>query len=109
MEFGIIYLCTSVDLSPSESSHAGRALKLVKESTLKYNILFATFASQATGAAKYGFDSSVASFQETSEQALKMLDIALSKPIRLEVLLEELQTISEGAFDMIMCDHHMSF
>ena len=106
MEFGIIFLHSSVD--PSPFSHAGHALRLLKKSKLESNILFATFASEATGTVKYGFDSSVASFQETSGQALKMFDIALGKPVRLGFLLEELQTIPEEAFNMIMCDLHLS-
>ena len=108
MKFGIIYLCTSVDQSPSESSHTGRALKLVEQSRLKSNILFATFTSEVPGTVEYGFDGSVASFQETSEQAFKMLDIALENPVRLHLLLEELQTISEGGFNMIMWDLRLS-
>ena len=94
MQFGIIYLRNS---SLSESSHAGRALELVKQSGLKSNAVFATFASEATGAVEYGFDGSVASFQETRGQALKMFDIALRNPISFDLLLEELQTMSEGA------------
>ena len=108
MQFGIIYLRTSVDPSPSASSHAGRILKLVKQSRLQSNILFATFASEAMGTVKYGFDSTVASFQETSGHAREMFDIALRKPVEVGFLLEELQTISKGAFDMIMCDLHLS-
>ena len=108
MQFGIIYLCSSVNPSPSESSHAGRALKSIKQSELHSNILFGTFASQATGTAKYGFDSSVASFQETSRHAQEMFDIALRKPVEVGLLLKELQIISEEAFDMIMCDLHLS-
>ena len=108
MQFGIIYLRSSVDPSPSESSHAGRMLKLVKQSRLQSNILFATFASKAMGTVKYDFDSSVASFQETSGHARDMFDIALRKPVKFGFLLEELQTISKGAFDMIMCDLHLS-
>ena len=104
MEFGIIYLCSSVHLSPSESSYAGRALKLLKESELKSNILFATFASEATSTVKYGFDGSVAS---ESGHAQEMFDIALGKPVRLSLLLKELQIISEGTFKMIMCDLHL--
>ena len=79
-------------------------LKLVKQSTLNSKVLFATFTSQATGAAKYGFDSSVTSFQETRGHALEMFNIALRMPVGLNFLLQELQTISIGAFDMIMCD-----
>ena len=97
MQFGIIFLHCLIHPSPSEPSHAGHALKLVKQSRLKSNALFATFASEATGTVKYGFDGSVASFQETSGQALKMFDIALRNPVRLDPLLEELQTISEVA------------
>ena len=103
MQFGIIYLCTSIHPS-SESSHAGRTLKLVKQSRLKSNILFATFTSKAPGIVEYGFDGNVASFQETSGHAREMCDIALRKPVKLGFLLKELQTISKGAFDMIMCD-----
>ena len=91
MQFGIIFLRSSVN--------AGRALELVKQSRLKSNALFATFASEATGTVEYGFDGSVASFQETSGQASKMFDIALLNPVRLDLLLEELQTISEGAIN----------
>jgi hypothetical protein len=93
MQFGIIFLHSSIHPSPSQ----GRALELVKQSRLKSNALFATFASEATGTAKYGFDGSVASFQESSGQALKMFNNALRNPVRLDLLLEELQTISEGA------------
>ena len=96
MQFGIIFLRSSVHPSPSEHSYAGRALEFVKKSRLKSNILFATFASEATGTIEYGFEGSVVSFQETCEQALKMFDIALGNPVRLDLLLEELQTISEG-------------
>ena len=93
MQFGTIHLRNP---SLSEPSHAGRALELVKQSGLKSHALFATSASEATGAVEYGFDGSVASFQETREQALKMFDIALRNPISLD-LLEKLQTMSEGA------------
>ena len=94
MQFGIIYLR---DPSPFEPSHAGHALKLVDQSKLKSNALFATFASEPTDTIEYDFDGSVASFQETSGQALKMFDIVLRNPIRLDFLLEELQIISGGA------------
>ena len=98
MQFGIIYLRTSrAHPSSFEHSLAGRALELVKQSKLNSNTLFATFASGETGTLEYGFDGSVASFQETSEQALKMFDIALCNRVRLDILLEEQQTISEGA------------
>ena len=60
------------------------------------------------GTVKYGFDSSVASFQETSGHAQEMFDIALREPVGLGRLLKELQIISKGAFDMIMCDLHLS-
>ena len=66
------------------------------DTTFSCSSLYATFASDATGTVKYGFDSSVASFQETSGQSLKMFDIALGEPVRLDLLLEELQTFSEG-------------
>ena len=105
MQFGIIYLRSGVHPLSFEQFHA---LELVKQSRLKSNTLYATFASDATGTVKYGFDSSVASFQETSGQALKMFDIALGEPVRLDLLLEELQTFSEGAFNMIMYDLHLS-
>ena len=82
---------------PSEPSHAGRALELVKQSGLESNALFATFASEPIGTIEYGFDGSVVSFQDTQEQALKMFNIALRKPISLDLLLAELQTISKGA------------
>ena len=108
MQFGIIYLCSSVDPLPSESSHAGRVLKLVKQSKLQSNILFATFASEAMGTVQYGFNSSVASFQGTRGHALEMFNIALRKPVGLGLLLEELRIISKGAFDMIMCDLHLN-
>ena len=91
-QFGIIFLRSSLHPVPS---HAGRALEAVKQSRLKSNILFVTFASEATGTVEYGFDRSVASFQETGGQALKMFDIALRNPVGLD-LLEELQNI-EGA------------
>ena len=106
MEFGIIFLRSPVH--PSPFSHAGHALRLLKKSKLESNVLFATFASEAPGTVEYGFDGSVASFQETSEQALQMFDTSLSKPVRLGLLLEEVQTISKGAFKMIMCDLHLS-
>ena len=98
-QFGVIFLRSSVHPSPSEHSHVGRALELVKQSGLNSNTLFATFVNEAlaTGTIEYGFDGSVASFQETTEQAFKMFNIALSKPIKLDLLLKELQTISEGA------------
>ena len=97
MEFGIIYLRSGVHPLSFEQFHA---LELVKQSRLKSNTVYATFASDATGTVKYGFDSSVsASFQETTGQALKMFDIALGKPVGLDFLLEELRTISEGAFN----------
>ena len=83
-------------------------LNSIKQSTLKSNILFATFASQATDTTKYGFDSSVASFQETRGHALEMFNIALRKPAGLDPLKKNLQIISEGSFDMIMCDFHLS-
>lgn len=95
MIFGIIYLRSRVH--PPSSELGGRALELVKQSGLQSNILFASFASEATGTVKYGFDGSVASPQETSEQALEMFDIALGKPVKLDLLLEELRTISEVA------------
>ena len=69
--------------------------KLLKQSRLKSNALFATFASEATGTVKDGFDDSLV-FQETSGQALKMFDIVLRNPVSRDLLLEELQTISEG-------------
>ena len=97
MQFGVIFLHGSV-LHPS-SSQAGRALELVKQSGLKSKTLFATFASEATGTIGYDFDGSVASFQETSEQASKMFDIALRNPVTLDLLLAELQTISEGVIN----------
>ena len=92
-QFGIIFLRSSLHPVPS---HAGRALEAVKQSRLKSNILFVTFASKATGTVEYDFDRSVASFQETGGQALKMFDIALRNPVGLDLLLEELQNI-EGA------------
>ena len=93
MQFGIVFLRSS---SPS---HAGHMLELVKhwQSGLKSNTLFATFASETTGTAKYGFDGSVASFQETRGQASNMFDIALRKPVGLDLLLKQLQIILEGA------------
>ena len=98
MKFGIVFLGSSVHPSSSEHSHAGRALELVKQSGLKSNTLFATFASEPTGTIEYGFDGSVVSFQDTQEQALKMFNIALCNPVRLDLLLEEpLQIISVGA------------
>ena len=96
MKFGIIVLRSSVHPSPSEPSHAGRTFELVKQSRLKSNALFATFASEATGTIRYDLDGSVASFQKTSEQALELFDCALDKPVSLESLLEELQAISDG-------------
>ena len=86
MQFGIIFLP-----SPSEPSHA--VLELVKQSRLKSNALFATFASEATATAEN--DGLV--FQETSAQALQMFDIVIRNPVSLDLLLKELQTISEGA------------
>lgn len=80
----------------SELSDAGPALELVKQSGLKSNAILATSASEATGAVEYGFDGSVASFQETTEQALEMFNIALHNPVSLNLLLDELQNISEG-------------
>ena len=71
-------------------------MELVQHSELKSNTLFATFASGATATVEYGFNGSVASFQDTKEQASKMLDIALRNPVGLDALLEELQTISEA-------------
>lgn len=98
MQFGIIFLHDSVYPPPSEVPHAGCALECVKQSGLQSNILFATFASQATGAVKYGFDSNVASFQGTSGHTTQeMFDTALGMPVELSLLLEELQTISVGA------------
>ena len=91
MLFGIIYLHNP---SPSKPSRPGRALKLLERSGLKDNALFATFASEATGTVQYGFNSS---FQKTGEQALEMFDTALGKPVELDLLLKELQTISKGA------------
>lgn len=93
---GIIYLGSRPHPSSFEHFHAWRASELVKQSGLKSIILFATFAGEATGTVKYGFDDSVASFQETGGQALKMFDIALRNPVGLDLLLEELQNI-EGA------------
>ena len=93
MQFGIIFLHDSVHPSLSEPPHGA----CVKQFGLKSNTLFATFAGEALGAVEYDFNGSVASFQETKEQALKMFDIALSKPVGLDKLLEEQQTISEGA------------
>ena len=87
MQFGIIFL-------PSPS-HAGSVSELIKQSKLKSNALFATFASEATGTVKDGFDDSLV-FQETSGQALKMFDIVLRNPVNRDLLLTELQTISEG-------------
>ena len=78
------------------TSHAGPALDLVKQSGLKSHTLFATFANEATGTVEYGFDGSVYSFQETREQALEMFDIVLRNPVSRDLLLKELQTISEG-------------
>ena len=79
------------------------------QSRLQSNTLYANFASDATGTVKYGFDSSVASFQETSGHAREMFDIALGKPVILGLLLKEVQAFLEGAFNMIMCDLHSSF
>ena len=94
--FGIIFLRSPVD--PSPFSHAGHAVQLVKKSKLESKILFATFASEGTSTFKYSFDGGVPSFQETSSpQASQMFDVALGRPVRLGLLLEELQTISEGA------------
>ena len=62
-------------------------MELVKQSGLKYNTLFATFASEAAGTVEYGFDGSA---QETSGQALEMSDTALSNPVGLDLLLKEL-------------------
>ena len=98
MQFGIIYLRSGVHPLSFEQFHA---LELVKQSRLKSNTLYATFASDATGTVKYGFDSSVACFQETGH-AREMFDTALGKPVRLDPLLEGLQAISEGAINMIM-------
>ena len=108
IKFGIIYLGSRPHPSSFEHFHAWRASELVKQSGLKSNILFATFAGEATGTVKYGFDGSVASFQETSRHAQEMFDIALRRPVRLGLLLKEVQTISEGVFNMIMCDLHSS-
>ena len=107
MQFGIIYLRTSrAHPSSFEDFLAGRALELVKQSRLNSKTLFATFASEATGTAESGFDDSVAPLQETSGQAL--FDIALGNFVRLDLLLEGLQAILEGAINMIMCDLHVS-
>ena len=105
MQFGIIYLRSGFHPSSFEQFHA---LELVKQSGLKSNTLYASFVSDATGTVKYGFDSSVASFQETSGHAREMFDTALGKPVRLHLLLEKLQTISEGAFTMILYVLHLS-
>ena len=86
MQFGIIFL-------PSPS-HAGSVSELIKQSKLKSNALFATFASEATGTVKDGFDDTLV-FQESSGQALKMLDIVLRNPVSRDLLLKELQTILE--------------
>ena len=94
MQFGIIFLRSSVHTSPFEHF---QALELVEQSGLKSKTLFATFASKSKVTVKYGFDAPVASFQKTRGQALKMFDIALRNPVTLDLLLEELQTISEGA------------
>ena len=103
MQFGIIYLRTS-RAHPSSFEHflAGRALELVKQSRLNSHTLFATFASEATGTAMSSFGDSVAPLQETRGQAL--FDIALRNFLRLDLLLEGLQAISEGAINMIMCE-----
>ena len=92
MQFGIIFLPP-----PSGPSHA-RTLKLLKQSELKFNALFATFAGEATGTVEDGFDDSLV-FQETSGQALKMFDIVLRNPVSRDLLLKELQTISEGVIN----------
>ena len=94
MQFGVIYLRSGVHPLSFEQFHA---LELVKQSRLKSNILFATFTSEAPGIVEYGFDGNVACFQETSGHAWEMFDIALRKPVKFGFLLEELQTISEGA------------
>ena len=107
MQFGIICLRSQVDPLSFGHFHAGRALELVEQSRLKSNTLFATFVSEATDTPEYRFDGSVASFQENREQALKMFGIALGKPVKLDLLLEELQTISEGGKELIMCDLHL--
>ena len=83
-------------------------MELVKQSRLKSNILFATFTSEAPGIVEYDFDGNVASLQETSGHTREMFDIALRKPVKFGFLLEELQTISKGAFNMIMYDQHLS-
>ena len=89
MKFGIIFLHSSLHPpAPFE--------ELIEQSRLKSSALLATFAREATGAVEYGFDGSVASFQETSEQVLEMFDIALRNPVSLDLLLEKLRTISEG-------------
>ena len=94
MKFGIIVLRSSDQPSSSEPSHAGQALDLLKQSRLKSNAHLAPFTSEATGIVQYGFDGRV---QETSEQVLKMFDTALGNPVGLDLLLEELQTISVEA------------
>ena len=105
MQFGIIYLRSGVHPLSFEQFHA---LELVKQSGLESNTLYASFVSDATGTVKYGFDSSAASSQGTSGHAPEMFDAALGNPIRLDLLLEKLQTISEGAFNMILYDLHLS-
>ena len=107
MQFGIIYLRSGVDPSSFEHFHAGRAFTLVKHSELTSNTLFATFASEATGVAEYSFNGTVASFKGTREQGLEMFEIALGKTVGLDLLLEELQTVSEGGKDLIMYDLHL--
>ena len=97
MQFGIIFLRDSmVHPSHSEPSYVVHALELVKQSGLKSCTLFASFVSEQTGQVGFGFDGSSSS-QETGKRALGMFDSALNKPVSLELLLEELQTISEGA------------
>ena len=103
MQFGIICLHHPSSFEHFHAWHAlelveqWRALGLVKQSRLKSHTLFATFASEPTGAVQYGFNGGVAFFQETREQALEMFDIALCNPVRLDLLLEELAIISKGA------------
>ena len=97
MQFGIIFLQSPVHSSPFPQS--GRAVKLLKKSRLRSNILFATFASEATSTVEYDFDGDVASFQETNEQALEMFDIALRNALSLDLLLEKLPSISEGSIN----------
>jgi len=93
MQFGVIFLHSSIH---PEHFHAGRASQLVEQSGFKFSALFATFASEATHS-EYGFDGSVASFQETTGHTSKMFDIALRNPVSLDRLLEGLQAISEWA------------